>query len=169
MWMSNIRAIRMIWNASTNAEKKRRSPSRGQLSDERAAIHPESRALFTSYGSVLARHQSRSICLTFLALGPAAGGHFWAGAADGLWRRNRGVGTFCKYGGAHPLGDERATHPTWRQQQLWSGLEGRELCRKMGLSLCYFIIWTGKSTFWMKATNWESPHEAEADCGAQWW
>lgn len=47
--------------------------------------------MFTSYGSVLALHHSRSICLTFLALGTAAGGHFWTEAADGLawlWSRS---------------------------------------------------------------------------------
>lgn len=38
---------------------------------------------FTSYGSVLALHQSRSICLTFLTLGASAEEHFWGEAAAG--------------------------------------------------------------------------------------
>lgn len=51
----------------------------------------QGRGVFTSYGSVLALHHSRSICLTFLTLGTPAEGRFWAEATDGLpwlWRRN---------------------------------------------------------------------------------
>lgn len=45
---------------------------------------------FTSYGSVLALHQSRSICLTFLALGGSAKEHFWAETAAGPALQRRG-------------------------------------------------------------------------------
>lgn len=43
--------------------------------------------IFTSYGSVLALHQSRSICLTFFALGAVTGPE--AGAGLALLRENK--------------------------------------------------------------------------------
>lgn len=43
----------------------------------------ESRGILTSYGSVLALHQSRSICLTFLTLGAVEEGEVGAVAAAG--------------------------------------------------------------------------------------
>lgn len=48
------------------------------------------RDIFTSYGSVLALHQSRSICLTFLALGASGEVHFWGKAAAGPALVSRG-------------------------------------------------------------------------------
>lgn len=60
-------------------------------STEQSFTDKKSQGIFTSYGSVLALHQSRSICLTFLTLG-AAEGDVWAVAAVGsalLRRRNK--------------------------------------------------------------------------------
>lgn len=96
-WM---RSSGFLHPVSATREKKKhfaRSVAKRALGTELCTVHTGNKSQqtlagwsFTSYGSVLALHQSRSICLTFLALGGSAKEHFWAEAAGGPALQRRG-------------------------------------------------------------------------------
>lgn len=85
-WMSTPCVISEGSQFKRNSDGKKKHKGQSYVWLYKAIIyrHTERQDIFTSYGSVLALHQSRSICLTFLALGPAAGRHFSAGATAEL-------------------------------------------------------------------------------------